>query len=513
MLNEVLIIDGVMETAARFSDYRCSKVEFQVTLVPCAAPDSTRVPYRLALIPKCKSYASQLQELSGYKEFFKNQFLTLGAGFVCQKKDGSFRCVFDYRELNKITVKTTDTYFQGSTICLSNCKGHLKLILNLLKKEELYAKFSKCEFWLSKVQFLGHVIDSEDIHVDPAKIEAIKDWVSPRTPTEIRQFLEGSENFVVYCDASQKGLGAVLIQREKVIAYASRQLKVHEKNYTTHDLEHGAVVFALKMWRHLCSRSTWKGENLKQWTLWTNTAEDSGWASTDLGYRYRLTKYAHFLAYERKDDHVGKVSEYNTEEVVSKLGIKAAPFEALYGRMFRSPSAGIDVGDSKLLARDIHEKRENSSNQEAIPSAVMSKELCRCNACIVAMGWDRTSCARQTELLEVPSRFTGPVEVLRMECCCREFLCEAIGCVPDLPEILSSLRNNTVLDGLARGEMMLYALCFDSQSALPCWYFGMAATRGRWLQPCPTLHSGSRVLARQPFPDNGCNHGLYLAAV
>ncbi|GJW90903.1 putative reverse transcriptase domain-containing protein [Tanacetum coccineum] len=182
-------------------------------------------------------------------------------------------------------------------------EGHLKLILNLLKKEELYAKFSKCEFWLSKVQFLGHVIDSEGIHVDPAKIEAIKDWASPKTPTEIRQFLglagyyrrfiegfskiarpmtkltqksvkfewgekaeaafqllkqklcsapilalpEGSENFVVYCDASHKGLGAVLMQREKVIAYASRQLKVHEKNYTTHDLELGAVVFALKM--------------------------------------------------------------------------------------------------------------------------------------------------------------------------------------------------------------------------------------------------------------------------
>nr|GEX53659.1 putative reverse transcriptase domain-containing protein [Tanacetum cinerariifolium] len=185
-------------------------------------------------------------------------------------------------------------------------EGCLKLILKLLKEEELYAKFSKCEFWLSKVQFLGHVIDSEGIHVDPAKIEAIKDWESPKTPTEIRQFLglagyyrrfiegfskiarpvtkltqksvkfdwgekakvtfqwlkqklcstpilalpEGSENFVVYCDALHKGLGAVLMQKEKVIAYASHQLKVHEKNYTTHDLELGAVVFALKMWRH-----------------------------------------------------------------------------------------------------------------------------------------------------------------------------------------------------------------------------------------------------------------------
>ncbi|GJT75702.1 hypothetical protein Tco_1042427 [Tanacetum coccineum] len=65
-------------------------------------------------------------------------------------------------------------------------EGHLKLILKLLKEEELYAKFSKCEFWLSKVQILGHVIDSEGIHVDLAKIKSIKDWASPKTPTEIR---------------------------------------------------------------------------------------------------------------------------------------------------------------------------------------------------------------------------------------------------------------------------------------------------------------------------------------
>ncbi|GKC04326.1 putative reverse transcriptase domain-containing protein, partial [Tanacetum coccineum] len=68
-------------------------------------------------------------------------------------------------------------------------KEHLRQILKLLKKEELYAKFSKCEFWISRVQFLGHVIDCRGIHVDPAKIESIKDWASPKTPTEIRQFL------------------------------------------------------------------------------------------------------------------------------------------------------------------------------------------------------------------------------------------------------------------------------------------------------------------------------------
>ncbi|GJX86009.1 hypothetical protein Tco_0336783 [Tanacetum coccineum] len=75
------------------------------------------------------------------------------------------------------------------TRCKREHEEHLKLILELLKKEELYAKFSKCEFWIPKVQFLGHVIDSEGIHVDPAKIESIKDWTSPKSPTEIRQFL------------------------------------------------------------------------------------------------------------------------------------------------------------------------------------------------------------------------------------------------------------------------------------------------------------------------------------
>ncbi|GJW93492.1 putative reverse transcriptase domain-containing protein [Tanacetum coccineum] len=183
---------------------------------------------------------------------------------------------------------------------------HLKTILNLLRSEKLYAKFSKCDFWLDSVQFLGHVIDSSGVHVDPAKIEAIKNWAAPTTPTEVRQFLglagyyrrfikefsliskpltkltqknkpyvwgddeeeafqtlklklcsapilslpEGSEDFVVYCDASLKGFGAVLMQREKVIAYTSRKLRKNKENYTTHDLELGAVVFALRLWRH-----------------------------------------------------------------------------------------------------------------------------------------------------------------------------------------------------------------------------------------------------------------------
>ncbi|GJW16254.1 putative reverse transcriptase domain-containing protein [Tanacetum coccineum] len=125
--------------------------------------------------------------------------------------------------------------------------NHLRIILELLKKEKLYAKFSKCDFWIRIVQFLGHLIDSQGLHIDPAKIEAVKNCASPTTPTELCEapilaLPEGNDDFVVHFDASHQGLGAVLMQKEKVIAYASRQLKTHEENYTTHDLELGAVV-------------------------------------------------------------------------------------------------------------------------------------------------------------------------------------------------------------------------------------------------------------------------------
>ncbi|GJV06531.1 putative reverse transcriptase domain-containing protein [Tanacetum coccineum] len=122
--------------------------------------------------------------------------------------------------------------------------NHLRIILELLKKEKLYAKFSKCDFWIHIVSFLGHLIDSQGLHIYPAKIEA------KLCEALILALLEGNDDFVVYCDASHHGLGAVLMQREKVIAYASQQLKPNKENYTTHDLELGAVVFAIKIWRH-----------------------------------------------------------------------------------------------------------------------------------------------------------------------------------------------------------------------------------------------------------------------
>ncbi|GKF32697.1 putative reverse transcriptase domain-containing protein, partial [Tanacetum coccineum] len=148
---------------------------------------------------------------------------------------------------------------------------HLKEILELLKKEKLYAKFSKCEFWILKVQLLGlagyyrrFIKGFSKIAKSITKLtqKGVKfEWGEKEENALqlIKQKLcsapilalpKGSEDFVVYCDTSYKGLGTVLMKREKVIAYASRQLKIYEKNYTNHDLELGLVVFTLKIWRH-----------------------------------------------------------------------------------------------------------------------------------------------------------------------------------------------------------------------------------------------------------------------
>ncbi|GJZ61195.1 putative nucleotidyltransferase, ribonuclease H [Tanacetum coccineum] len=120
---------------------------------------------------------------------------------------------------------------------------HLRLVLEMLKREKLYAKFSKCEFWLREVQFIGHVINGNGILVDPSKIKAVKKWKAPRTLIEVRSFLGLAgyyRRFIKNFSKIAKSL-TILTQKSKVIAYASRQLKIHEKNYTTHALELGAV--------------------------------------------------------------------------------------------------------------------------------------------------------------------------------------------------------------------------------------------------------------------------------
>ncbi|GJY22475.1 reverse transcriptase domain-containing protein [Tanacetum coccineum] len=156
---------------------------------------------------------------------------------------------------------------------------HLRLVLELLKREKLYAKFSKCEFWLREVQLLGHVINGNGIHVDPSKIEAVKNWKDPRTLAMVHLFLGLAGYYCRFIEKFSKIAKSLTILNQKsktfdwgeeqelafqtlkdklcnapVLALPDRPkdfvLKIHKKNYTTHDLELGAVMFALKIWRH-----------------------------------------------------------------------------------------------------------------------------------------------------------------------------------------------------------------------------------------------------------------------
>ncbi|WMV25348.1 hypothetical protein MTR67_018733 [Solanum verrucosum] len=125
-----------------------------------------------------------------------------------------------------------------------NHSSHHKIVLQALKDRKLYAKFSKCEFLLESVALLGHIVSGDGIRVDTQKIKAVQNWSRPTSPMDIRSFLGLADYY------GSVGLGCVLTQKGKVIAYVSRQLKVHEKNYPTHDLELVAIVFALKIWCH-----------------------------------------------------------------------------------------------------------------------------------------------------------------------------------------------------------------------------------------------------------------------
>ena len=181
---------------------------------------------------------------------------------------------------------------------------HLRIELQIKKENQLFAMLSKCYFWLKEVSFLGHIVSTEGIRVDPVKIEAVMNWKPPRNVTEVRSFLglagyyqrfvqgfsiiassltrllrkgvklewddkcqsnferlkemqveapvliqpTSGRDYAMYSDASRIGLGCVFTQDGKVVAYASKQLKPHEQNYPTHDLELAAVMFALKIW-------------------------------------------------------------------------------------------------------------------------------------------------------------------------------------------------------------------------------------------------------------------------
>ncbi|KAL0537317.1 hypothetical protein IC582_026294 [Cucumis melo] len=265
------------------------EVDFAIELEPETAP-IFKAPHRMAPA-ELKELKVQLQELLD-KGFIRPSVSPWAAPILfVKKKDGSMCLCIDYIELNNVTVEYED---------------HLHQVLGTLRANKLYAKFFKCEFWLKKVSFLGHVVSSKGVSIDPAKIEVVTSWPRSSTVNEICSFLglagyyrrfvedfsrianpltqltrkgtpfvwnpacessfqelkqklvsapvltvpDGSGAFVIYSDASKRGLGCVLMQQGKVVAYASHQLKSYEQNYPTHDLELAVVVFALKIWRH-----------------------------------------------------------------------------------------------------------------------------------------------------------------------------------------------------------------------------------------------------------------------
>ncbi|KAJ9556932.1 hypothetical protein OSB04_011546 [Centaurea solstitialis] len=307
------------------------EIKFRIDLIPGAAPIA-KAPYRLAP-SELKEMLAQLQELLD-KGFFRPSTSPWGVPVLfVKKKDDTMRMCIDYRELNKVTIKNKyplpriDDLFdqlQGakffSKIDLRSGYHQLKVREEDTPKTALRTRYGHYEFLVmsfgltnapaafmdlmnrvckpyldefvivfiddiliysktaeedgehlrKEVQFLGHIVTQEGIKVDPAKIETIKDWESPKSPSEVRSFLGLAgyyRRFIEHFSAiatplttltkkdvkfewTSTCLGCVLMQDGKVIAYASRKLKVHELNYPTHDMELAAVVFALKIWRH-----------------------------------------------------------------------------------------------------------------------------------------------------------------------------------------------------------------------------------------------------------------------
>nr|GEW58872.1 putative reverse transcriptase domain-containing protein [Tanacetum cinerariifolium] len=293
------------------------KVEFTIELIPVAQPIS-KAPYRMAPV-ELKELKDQLQELLE-RGFIRPSVSPWGAPVLfVKKKDGSMRSGYHQlrvkkRDVSKIAFRTRYGHYEflvmpfGLTNALTReeHEDHLRIVLEILRQKKLYAKFSKCDFWLGQMAFLGHVVSADGITMDPAKVEAITKWPRPTTVTKVKSFLglasyyrrfvegfslltlpltklirkgekfvwneereksfeelkmrlvsslvltlpSGTGGYQIYSDASKKGLGCILMQHGKVIAYASMQLKPYEENYPTHDLELAAVVFALKIWRH-----------------------------------------------------------------------------------------------------------------------------------------------------------------------------------------------------------------------------------------------------------------------
>ncbi|KAA3480841.1 ty3-gypsy retrotransposon protein [Gossypium australe] len=267
------------------------EIEFGIELALGTAPISIS-PYRMAPA-KLKELKVQLQELTdkcfarlikdldvpktafrtryGHYEFLVMPFgLTNAPAVFMDLMNRIFRPYLD-----KFVVVFIDDILIYSRDENDHVE-HLRKVLQILRDKQLYAKFSKTEFWLKEVGFLGHIVSGDGIRVDPSKISAIVDWKPLRSITEAPVLVqpELERKFVVYSDAFLSGLGCVLMQEGKVIAYAFRQLKQHKKIYPTHHLELAAIVFALNIWRyHLHGERCWIFTDHKSLKYWMTQKE------------------------------------------------------------------------------------------------------------------------------------------------------------------------------------------------------------------------------------------------
>ncbi|XP_058783906.1 uncharacterized protein LOC131658653 [Vicia villosa] len=399
-----------------------SETKKDISNIPVVSPVSI-APYRMSPA-ELRELKSQLEELIA-KHFIRPSVSPWGAPvLLVKKKDGSMRLCIDYRQLNKVTIKNKSGYhpirvknsdvsktafrtryghyeFLVMPFGVTNAPAvfmdymnrvfqpyldqfvvifiddiliysktvdehmeHLRIVLSVLREKQLFAKLSKCEFWMSEVKFLGHVISGGGVAVDPSKVEAVINWERPKNASEVRSFLglagyyrrfimgfsklalpmtrltrkevtfewnsdcersfqrlkkklttapvliieDPDKSYEVFCDASKKGLGGVLMQEGQVVAYASRQLRSHEENYPTHDLELAAIVFALK-----------KELNMRQ-RRWMEYLKDF-----DFDLRYhpgKANKVADALS--RKEIHVAELMmmEFNLMEECRNLSLQ-----------------------------------------------------------------------------------------------------------------------------------------------------------------------------------------------
>ncbi|GJV65627.1 putative reverse transcriptase domain-containing protein [Tanacetum coccineum] len=239
---------------------------------------------------------------------------------------------------------------------------HLKAVLELLKKEKLYAKFSKCEFWIPKVQFLGHVIDSQGIHVDPTKIESIKDWESPKTPTEIRQFLGLAGYYRRFIEGfskiaksmtklTQKGVKKD-IPKEKLEPSADGTLCLNASDsLKIHNLHTNSETISVKDWQG----GDWSGRGKE---MAETSGEEVEWVQevhilvpVDMTYKGLRYEFGYEYCIPSANRRT-KQEDYSNSQVYH-ASIKAAPFEALYGRKCHSPVCWAEVGEVQLTGPEI----------------------------------------------------------------------------------------------------------------------------------------------------------------